>query len=149
MQITCTCPARAICATCQLIYSIVIFLSCYINMPRLVSLAQKFTSSEDPTFIRFYPTGTCCLWRRVLITTMARVHQWLISVKKFSPLPSIDLVHSLDKIIVAGFCAVASGTWHVEPIARQAPQQILPPYGGHRPTKFESYPSNGLACIPG
>ena len=79
-------------------------------MPRLVSIAQTFTNSEDPTFIKLYPTGTCCLWRPVYISTMAGVHHWLISVKKFRPLPSIDLVYSLDKFIFAGSCAVARGT---------------------------------------
>ena len=39
--------------------SIVMAMSRFVKVPNLVSLAQKFIKSEDPTFENFYPSGTC------------------------------------------------------------------------------------------
>ena len=75
------------------LYNVVMPLSRCANVLRLVSLAQKFTNSEDPVF---------------------------------KMLPSLSRA------------ACAANHWVL--------QLISFPYGGHRPTKFESYPSTCLAC---
>ena len=41
--------------------SVVMATSRWANVPSLVSLAQKFTNSEDLTFKKLYPSGTCRL----------------------------------------------------------------------------------------
>ena len=75
------------------LYGVLMPLYSCANVASLVSLAQKFTNSEDPLLKSFTP----------LARANCAVHHWL-------------------------------------------PHRISSPYGGHRPTKFRSNPSTGLAC---
>ena len=48
----------------------------FTNVPSLVSLAQKFKNTEDPTFKKLYPSGTCCLCLSSPPNTMAPAPLW-------------------------------------------------------------------------
>ena len=52
------------------------------NLPSLMPLAQKLTNSEDPTFKKLNPSGTCCLCPPSLFTTMAPALFWRASTHK-------------------------------------------------------------------
>ena len=67
------------------LYRIVMPLSSCANVPSLVSLAQKFTNSEDPRFKKVYPSGTCCLCRSSSVTTKDRAHHWWVSAHQVFP----------------------------------------------------------------
>ena len=58
------------------LYDIALLLSICANVPSLVLLAHKLTNSEDPTFKKFFPSGTCCLCRSSPFTTMAPAPLW-------------------------------------------------------------------------
>ena len=93
------------------LYHVVMPLSSCANVPSLVSLAQKFTNSEDPTFKKLYPSGTCRLCRSSPVTTKDQAHLWWLSAHKVST----KCVHWLDLQHRAQFFGKGSrgGTWHV------------------------------------
>ena len=64
------------------LYGVLMPLSSCANVPSLVSPAQKFTNSEDPTLTKLYPSGTCCLCHSSLGTPPDFVPLWWPSVHK-------------------------------------------------------------------
>ena len=104
----------------KFLYGVVMPMSSCVSVTRLVSLAQKFTSSEDPKFKKLYPSGTCRLCHSSPLTTKEQAHPWWLSAHKVSAQSGhwFDLQHWLDF-----FARV--GTLHVPPIAlRLAPSSF-------------------------
>ena len=63
-------------------YGLLMPMSSCANVSSLVSLAQIFANSEDPTFKNLYPSGTCCLRHSSLGTPPDFVPLWWPSAHK-------------------------------------------------------------------
>ena len=80
------------------LYCVVMPLPSCANVPSLVLLAQKISNSEDPTFKKLYPSGTCCLCRSSPVTKAIKPSHGGYLPTKFEPNPSIGFACSLGKI---------------------------------------------------